>query len=183
MQILVNIPVFFLMIILSFIVRFSILNIALIIGLLSWVGTARLVRGQVISLRNREFIEAARAIGAGNRRIMLVHLLPNILMPLIVMAGFDIGSAIVMEAGLSVLGFGVQIPIPSWGNQIAQGLSQWEMNPALWALFLTLFSLYLVIYGLRDAPDPDSLPPKKDKKFWRKRKNSTASKGTPEETA
>lgn len=173
MQILVNIPVFFLMIILSFILRFSILNIALIIGLLSWVGTARLVRGQVISLRSREFIDAARAMGAGNLRIMLVHLLPNILLPLIVMAGFDVGSAIVMEAGLSVLGFGVQIPIPSWGNQIAQSKSEWETNPALWALFLTLFSLYLVVQGLRDALDPDALPPGKDKT----KKASRKSKG------
>ncbi len=168
MQILVNIPVFFLMIILSFILRFSILNIALIIGLLSWVGTARLVRGQVVSLRNREFIDAARVMGAGNIRIMLVHLLPNILLPLIVMAGFDVGSAIVLEAGLSVLGFGVQIPIPSWGNQIAQSLSEWETDPALWALFLTLFSLYLVVNGLRDALDPDSQPVKKEKEKARK---------------
>lgn len=163
MQILVNIPVFFLMIILSFIVRFSILNIALIIGLLSWVGTARLVRGQVISLRNREFIDAARVLGAGNGRILLVHLFPNIVLPLVVMAGFDVGSAIVMEAGLSVLGFGVQIPIPSWGNQIAQSMSEWETNPALWALFLTLFSLYLVVNGLRDALDPDLQSFKKDR--------------------
>jgi peptide/nickel transport system permease protein len=156
MQVLVNLPVFFLMIILSFIVRFTILNIALIIGLLSWVGTARLVRGQVLSLRNREFIEAARVMGASNWRIMFVHLVPNMLLPLVVMAGFDVGAAVVLEAGLSVLGFGVQIPIPSWGNQIAQGLSDWEKNPALWALFLTLFSLYLVANGLRDALDPDS---------------------------
>lgn len=133
MQILVNLPIFFLMIILSFIVRFSILNIALIIGLLSWVGTARLVRAQVQSLRNREFIEAARVMGAGNLRIMFVHLLPNVLFSMVVMVGFDVGAAIVMEAGLSVLGFGVQIPIPSWGNQIAQSQSEWESNPALLA--------------------------------------------------
>jgi len=156
MQILVNLPIFFLMIILSFIVRFSILNIALIIGLLSWVGTARLVRAQVQSLRNREFIEAARVMGAGNLRIMFVHLLPNVLFSMVVMVGFDVGAAIVMEAGLSVLGFGVQIPIPSWGNQIAQSKSEWETNPALWALFVTLLSLYLVASGLRDALDPNS---------------------------
>ena len=133
MQILVNLPIFFLMIILSFVVRFSIFNIALIIGLLSWVGTARLVRAQVQSLRNREFIEAARVMGASNLRIMFVHLLPNVLFSMVVMVGFDVGAAIVMEAGLSVLGFGVQIPIPSWGNQIAQSQSEWESNPALLA--------------------------------------------------
>jgi peptide/nickel transport system permease protein len=89
------------------------------------------------------------------------------LLPLIVMAGFDVSAAVVLEAGLSVLGFGVQIPIPSWGHQIAQGLSEWERNPALWALFLTLFSLYLVANGLRDALDPDSQQfkaPKKSRK-------------------
>ncbi len=119
MQILVNLPIFFLMIILSFIIHFEILSISLIIGLLNWAGMARLVRGQVQNIRNKEYIEAAQAVGSGSFRIMLRHIAPNVFPSILVMMGFDAGAAIITEAALSYLQFGVQIPVPSWGTLIA----------------------------------------------------------------
>lgn len=132
----------------------------IVIGLLSWIGVARLARGQVLSFKQKEFIEAARSIGARNRRIMLNHLLPNIAGPLIVVGTQAIAGFIGVEATLSYLGIGVNAPTPSWGDmiQLAQqaGFSSYPhlvLVPGI-ALGLTVLAFYFLADGLRDAFDP-----------------------------
>ena len=96
----------------------SLRNLILIIGFLSWANIARLVRGQFLSLREKEYVIAARCIGANDRRIIIRHLLPNLVGPLTVAATFGVAEAILTEAALSYLGLGVQVPTPSWGNML-----------------------------------------------------------------
>ena len=158
-QIILNIPSLFLLIILSLIWQPSILSLSIIIGLLSWVGTTRLVRGSVLTLRTRDYVDAARVLGAGNTRILFVHILPNVVSVMLVQAGFDIVSAMLGESGLSFLGFGIGVPIPSWGNMLSD--SQAYFTSAPWmvyapavAFFITVLCVYLVADGLRDAFDP-----------------------------
>jgi peptide/nickel transport system permease protein len=139
--------------------RPSIPLIILVLGLTHWPGTARLVRGEVLSLREREFIDAARALGFGRMRIIFRHLIPNVLAPVIVAATLGIGDTIVAEAGLSFLGLGVQPPTPSWGNMVADGrqnlIGAWWITafPGL-VIVLTVMAFNLVGDGLRDALDP-----------------------------
>ncbi len=137
----------------------SILPIILVIGLLAWMGIARLVRAQFLSLREKEFTEAARAAGANNTRIMLRHLMPNALSPVIVAASLAVAGAIITESGLSYLGFGVQPPTATWGNMLKDG--QYQMTYAPWVaifpglmIFLTVLSINFIGDGLRDALDP-----------------------------
>lgn len=132
------------------------------IGGFSWLTMARVIRGQVLSLKNQPFVEAARAIGASRRRIMVVHLLPNLVGPIIVYATLTVPQAILQESFLSFLGIGVKPPLPSWGNLAAEGLP--ELNPyqSNWWLLLfpclllglTLLALNFVGEGLREALDP-----------------------------
>ena len=131
-----------------------------VIGLTSWPGTARLVRGQFLALKGQEFVTAARAIGASPRRIMIRHLFPNSLAVIIVQATIWLSYAILLEASLSYLGLGVQIPTPSWGNMLQDGqrelqLGAWWLTlfPGL-AIFLTVLAFNLMGDGLRDALDP-----------------------------
>lgn len=130
-----------------------------VLGLTQWPGTTRIVRGEVLSLREREFIQAARALGMGRVRIILRHLIPNVLAPVIVTATLGIGNTIVLEAGLSFLGLGVQPPTPSWGNMVADGrqtlINAWWVAtmPGL-AIVFTVLAFNLVGDGLRDALDP-----------------------------
>jgi peptide/nickel transport system permease protein len=137
----------------------SVTLIILVLGLTQWPGTARLVRGEVLSLREREFIQAARALGFGRVRIIGRHLLPNVLAPVIVAATLGIGNTIVLEAGLSFLGLGVQAPMPSWGTLVADGrqnlLGAWWLAtfPGL-AIVVTVLAFNLLGDGLRDALDP-----------------------------
>ena len=137
----------------------SLTLIILVLGLTQWPGTARLVRGEVLSLREQEYVEAARALGFGRARIILRHLLPNVLAPVIVAATLGIGNTIVLEAGLSFLGIGIQSPAPSWGNLVADGrqnlIGAWWVAtfPGL-AIVLTVLAFNLVGDGLRDALDP-----------------------------
>jgi peptide/nickel transport system permease protein len=137
----------------------SLTLIILVLGLTQWPGTARLVRGEVLSLREREYVEAARALGFGRARIILRHLLPNVMAPVIVAATLGIGNTIVLEAGLSFLGFGIQPPTPSWGTLVADGrqnlIGAWWVAtfPGL-AIVLTVLAFNLVGDGLRDALDP-----------------------------
>jgi oligopeptide transport system permease protein len=129
------------------------------IGLTAWETMARLTRGQVLSVRKREFIEAARTIGAGNSRIMFKHILPNILGPLIVAETLAIPAYIATEAFLSFIGLGVNPPTPSWGIMISEGQQQLRtypnqaLFPAL-ALAITMFAFNFLGDGLRDALDP-----------------------------
>jgi peptide/nickel transport system permease protein len=137
----------------------SITLIILVLGLTQWPGTARLVRGEVLSLREQEYIQAARALGFGRSRIILRHLIPNVLAPVIVAATLGIGNTIVLEAGLSFLGLGVQPPTPSWGTLVADGrqnlIGAWWVAtfPGL-AIVVTVLAFNLVGDGLRDALDP-----------------------------
>ena len=137
----------------------SIFLITAVLGLTLWPSTARIVRGEVLSLREREFVQAATALGFSKRRIILRHLIPNALAPVIVAATLGIGNTIVLEAGLSFLGLGVQPPTPSWGTMVAEGrdvlLDAWWLAtfPGL-AIVFTVLSFNLVGDGLRDALDP-----------------------------
>jgi peptide/nickel transport system permease protein len=137
----------------------SILLIVAVLGLTLWPGTARIVRGEVLALRERGFVLAARALGYSRRRIILRHVVPNVLGPVIVAATLGIGETIVLEAGLSFLGLGVQPPTPSWGTMVADGrnnlLGAWWLStfPGF-AIVLTVLAFNLVGDGLRDAMDP-----------------------------
>jgi len=137
----------------------SIFLITAVLGLTLWPGTARIVRAEVLSLREREFVQAAVALGYSKRRIILKHLIPNALAPVIVAATLGIGNTIVLEAGLSFLGLGVQPPTPSWGTMVDDGranlLGAWWLStfPGL-AIVFTVLSFNLVGDGLRDALDP-----------------------------
>ena len=139
----------------------SIYNVMLIIGLLGWPPIARIVRGMFLSLREREFVVGARVSGATDTRIMFRHIVPNVLAPVIVAATFGMAGAILLEAGLSFLGLGVQPPMASWGNMLnaAQSLTILEGMPWLWLppglmIAVTVLSLNFVGDGLRDALDP-----------------------------
>jgi peptide/nickel transport system permease protein len=133
--------------------------LVLLIGLTGWFGTGRLVRAEVLSLREREFVAAARALGAGPGRVIFRHVLPNAAAPIIVSAALGIGSMMLLEAGLSFLGLGVPSPAPSWGNMIADGWH--KMTVAWWsstfpglAISLVVMALNAVGDALRDALDP-----------------------------
>ena len=137
----------------------SIFLIMTVLGFTQWPGTARIVRGEVLSLREREFIEASRALGFSRRRIILRHVIPNVLAPVIVAATLAIGNVIVLEAGLSFLGLGLEPPTPSWGSMVAGGrnfmLGAWWMSafPGL-AIVFTVVAFNLMGDGVRDALDP-----------------------------
>jgi peptide/nickel transport system permease protein len=138
----------------------SFFYIALIIGLLSWTTVARLVRGAFLSLREKEFCEAARAIGSKNTSIMFKHLLPNAVAPIIVQATLDVAGIIILESALSFLGFGIQPPTASWGSMLAN--AQENMASAPWVgifpglcIFITVLAINYMGDGLRDALDPN----------------------------
>lgn len=135
-------------------------TIVVIIGGLSWPGVARLVRATYLSLREREYTEAARAMGNGDFRIMLRHLLPNAMAPIIVQATLDVANIIVLESTLSFLGFGIQPPTASWGNMLVNAQS--NLTVAWWAavfpglcILITVLAINYIGDGLRDALDPN----------------------------
>ena len=139
----------------------SVWNVILIIGCLQWTGVARIVRAQVLSLKQSEFIEAARAMGLNSFEIMSKHLLPNVLSPIIVNTTLNVANGILMEAGISFLGLGVKQPQPSWGNMLSAAQSMrvlqyewWLWIPAGLLVFLSVLSINFVGDGLRDALDP-----------------------------
>jgi peptide/nickel transport system permease protein len=166
-QTLANIPGMFLLILLAAMFRSATLPfavpwtivLAIIIGLLGWMGTARLVRGMALSVREREYVQAARALGASNGRVIGRHLLPNVFSIVTVIAGFDIAGGILAESGLSYLGLGVQPPTASWGNMLGSSLENVTRAPWLiafpgMAICLTTLAIFLLADGLRDALDP-----------------------------
>jgi peptide/nickel transport system permease protein len=137
----------------------SLTNAIIAIAAVTWAVYARLVRGQILSLRRREFVEAARAMGASRTRIVVRHLLPNALAPLMIQASFDLGSSIIAAAGLSFIGFGAQPPTPEWGVMISEGRNYISTQPWLslfpgLAILLAVGSFNLLGDGLRDAFDP-----------------------------
>lgn len=137
----------------------SFLPISLVIGALSWMGTARLVRASTLELREREFVQACRALGGSDSRILFMRILPNIASPIIVSATLGLAGAIISESGLSYLGFGVQLPTPTWGNMLSNTQSQ--MTTAPWTAIFPGLMIFIVVIainylgdGLRDALDP-----------------------------
>ncbi|MCE5312701.1 MAG: ABC transporter permease [Nitrospiraceae bacterium] len=152
-------PSFFLMLAIIAIVEPSISTIMIVIGITGWMDVSRLVRSEFLTLKERDFIAAAKVAGAGDARIIFRHILPNALSPVFVAATFGIAGAILTESGLSFLGLGVQPPEPSWGNILASGKSNltvaWWLSvyPGL-AILITVLSYNLIGEGLRDSLDP-----------------------------
>jgi peptide/nickel transport system permease protein len=139
--------------------RNNVLTIAMVIGILSWMTVARLVRASFLTIREQEFIIAAHCIGTPNLRVMARHILPNAVGPIIVEATLEMGYAIMEEAGLSFLGFGIQPPTPSWGNLLNSAWEHMIKHPWLAIfpgvmIFLTIISINYIGDGLRDAFDP-----------------------------
>jgi len=159
MNILWSLPALLLVIALSFALGKGLWQIFIAVGLSMWVEAARLVRGQVISLKQAEYIEAARALGYNNRRIIARHILPNMIGPVLVIASSNFASAILLEAGLSFLGFGAQPPVPTWGGMIREHYGYIIMDAAYLAvlpglaIMLIVYAFNLVTTGLRDAFD------------------------------
>jgi peptide/nickel transport system permease protein len=158
-----SIPTLLLVIIFVSVVGPSLLSVIAVIGLLGWPQVARIVRGQLLSLREAEFITAARVLGVGDRGIVIRHLLPNLVGPLTVVATFGIANAILLEASLSFLGLGVQAPQPSLGNMIIEARAPAVLKDAPWfwlppgiLIALLVLGVNFVGDGLRDALDPRS---------------------------
>lgn len=155
------VPFFPLALTMAVVLKPSVYNTMIIIGLLSWTGICRLVRGEFLTLRQRDYVEAARAEGASDLRIIFRHILPNAMAPIMVAATLGVATAILSEAGLSFLGFGVQQPMPSWGNMLSSAISLRVLilQPWLWIppgliIFIAILAINLVGTGLRDALDP-----------------------------
>jgi peptide/nickel transport system permease protein len=154
-----SIPSLPLLIILSAYAKSAIPVMILVIGLLSWMSTARIVRATVLSIRERDFTLAARAVGARDVRILALHILPSALAPIIVGATLGVGGAIIAESSLSFLGLGVQVPTPSWGNMLQDSQSTMSSRPWLtifpgMAILITVLGINFLGDGLRDALDP-----------------------------
>ncbi|MGL4208438.1 MAG: oligopeptide ABC transporter permease [Candidatus Adiutrix sp.] len=152
-------PSMFLILAVIAILEPSVWNVMIVIGLTSWMGVARLVRAEFITLKNRDFTLAAKALGASDFRIIFNHFLPNALAPVLVTATLGVGGAILTESALSFLGLGVQPPTATWGTMLAEGKDFLSRAPWLsfypgLAILLTVLSYNLVGEGLRDALDP-----------------------------
>jgi peptide/nickel transport system permease protein len=152
-------PTFFLILAVIALLEPSIWNIMIVIGLTTWMGIARLVRAEILSIKNKEYVLAAKAMGFSKSRIIFRHVLPNAVSPVYVVATLGIGGAILIESALSFLGIGVQPPTPSWGNILTQAKDNIEV--AWWlslypgiAIFLTVMGYNLLGEGLRDVFDP-----------------------------
>ena len=144
---------------LPFFERNNVVTIAVVIGLLSWMTFARLVRATFLTLREMDYVTAARSLGASDLRIILVHILPNAIGPIIVESTLQLGYAIIEESGLSFLGFGIQPPTPSWGNLLGNAQENFVKYPWLAIfpgimIFLAIISVNYIGDGLRDAFDP-----------------------------
>ena len=153
------IPGLFLLILISVVFRPDVTGMALVLASLSWIGVSRLVRGEFLSLRARDFVDAARVVGAGNARLIFRHILPNATSPIIVAASLAIGNVILTETALSFLGMGVQPPTPSWGNMLTKARQYLYRAPHLIVIpgifiFVTVLAANLMGNGLRDALDP-----------------------------
>ncbi len=156
-----SIPQLFLLVILAAVLRPGPVTLILVLGLLGWTGTTRLVRGETLSLRQREYVISAKAMGASDFRIMATHIAPNLISILVVTLAIDIGSLMLAEAALSFLGLGVQPPTPTWGNMLTgaqeiiktPGAQHLAIIPGI-LITLTVLCFYVLGDGIRDAFDP-----------------------------
>ena len=158
-EIVICFPVFFLILAIMVWLEPNIRNVMIVIGLTGWTRIARYARGEFLRIKNQDYVIAARALGLGHNRIMFRHILPNSLAPVLVSITFGIANAILIEAGLSWLGFGVQPPEPSWGNILRTAYDSLRVAPHLVsppcvAIFLAVLAYNLVGDALRDAIDP-----------------------------
>ncbi len=160
-EVVMTIPTFFAVLILVSILSANIYNLMIVIGVLGWTGKTRLVRGQVLSLKEMDYVTAARAVGAGHNRMMFTHILPSVMPYVVVSATLSLAGAILTESGLSFLGLGVNPPTPTWGNMMtaAQSLHILRFQPWLWlppgiAISATVIAVNFLGDGLRDALDP-----------------------------
>jgi len=158
-DIVLSIPGLFLLILISVVFRPGVTGLAFVIASLSWMGTSRLVRGEFLALKARDFVDAAKVVGAKNSRIIFRHILPNATSPIIVSATLALGGVILTEAALSFLALGVQPPTPSWGNMLTNAQQYLYRAPYLivipgFFIFVTVLSGNLMGNGLRDALDP-----------------------------
>lgn len=152
-------PSFFLILAVIAFIGPSIWNIMIVIGVTSWMGVTRLVRAEFLSIRERDFVQAAISQGASDFRIIFLHILPNSMAPVLVAATLGVASAVLVESSLSFLGIGVQPPDPSWGNMLTEGkdnieIAWWlSMFPGL-AILITVMGYNLLGEGIRDTLDP-----------------------------
>lgn len=156
---LIALPGFFVLVLAATLVPPSLLSLALIIGGLGWMNVARQVRGAVLSARERDYVLAARVLGASNLRIMVRHILPNVTSIIAVVAGFEVAAGIMAESGISFIGLGIQPPEASWGNMLTNSLRYVYTSPWLVVfpgafIFTAVLCIYLLADGIRDALDP-----------------------------
>ena len=154
-----SIPVLLLALLVLFALGPGFLNLVVVLAIVRWMAYARLARGQTLALRNLPFIDSAIAIGSSNKRIIFRHILPNVSSPLIILSTLEVASLILSEAGLSFLGFGIQLPQPSWGLMISGGrqyiaTAWWNVTFPGLTIFLTTLSLNLLAASLRSINDP-----------------------------
>ena len=156
-----SVPFLFLLLIISAMLKPTVMSLVLILAFLSWTSTMRFVRGETLALREREYIVSARAIGASDARIMFIHILPNIFSVIMINLASDIGGFILIESALSFLNLGVRPPTPSWGNMLTNAQTFFTKGthlvifPGL-AIVITVLCLFLIGDGLRDAFDPQA---------------------------
>jgi len=158
-DIVLSFPIILLLIVVAYTIGPGLVTMMVMIGVVSWAQGARIIRGQVLALRETSFIEAARVIGVSTPRMIATHILPNVVAPLVVFATFLVASVVVFEASLSYLGLGVQPPTPSWGTMLNTAQQFLETAPwmAWWpglAIFALTLSFNLAGDGLRDLLDP-----------------------------
>ena len=154
-----SIPTLPLLIVLASYTAATASSMALVIGFLSWMTTARVVRGEVLSIKETQYIEAARSVGATDLRMIIHHILPNAVGPIVVGATLTVGNAIIVESSLSFLGLGVQPPTPTWGNMLMDAQATMATNPGLTifpgvAILLVVLAVNFIGDGLQDALDP-----------------------------
>ena len=152
-------PTVFLLLVLAAFVRPTVLSIALIIGVTAWMEVARIVRGQVLSLKQQDFVTAAHSLGIPDGRIIFRHLMPNTLSPILVAATLNVANAVLLESYISYVGYGIQPPVASWGNMLNNAQAYFDMAPWLAILpglmiTFTVMGFNFVGDGLRDALDP-----------------------------
>ena len=155
----IAIPALFLLILIASVYHPGVTGLALVLASLSWPGVSRLVRGEFLSIKERDYVSAARVVGASNARIIFRHVLPNATSPIIVAATLSLGNVILTETALSFLGMGVQPPTPSWGNMLSNSQQYLYRAPFLivipgFFIFVTVLAANLAGNGLRDAMDP-----------------------------